>query len=99
MTDRNLFNAPDGVTIKVVIIIMVQHYWGRGESITEAWENVKKESGQTLRDLKRGSHLIYSAFDYITDDEKTTIKSYVDGFGSVNYHRDYPATIIHQQKR
>lgn len=92
------FNAPDGAEVKPVILVMVQYYWGRGETIAEAWKKVSEVSGRTVAKLKRDSHLIYSAFDYITDDEETTVKTYINDMGSTCYHRDYPPTIIVEHK-
>lgn len=91
------FNAPEGAQVKPVILVMIQYYWGRGETIAEAWQKVSDVSGRTVASLKRETHLIYSAFDYIVDgddDHEMTVKTYINDMGSTCYHRDYPPTVI-----
>ena len=64
------------------IIIVVPHYWGKGDTITEAWKNVKKESYKNLRELKSGPHAIFLGFD--TEDAKFQ----VNNMGSLMYPSD-----------
>lgn len=92
------FNAPTGAKVEPVILVMIQYYWARGETIAEAWKKLGEISGRTVASLKRETHLIYSAFDYITDDEETTVKSYINDMGSTCYHKDYPPSIIVEHK-
>ena len=97
-TRRKRYNAPAGAQVIPVILILINHYWGKGATIEEAWTNVRKEAGGTVAKLKREPHIIYSGFDYVTVDKETTVKMYVDGMGAPCYHRDYPPTIIHKHK-
>ena len=81
----------EGVETKVMII--VPHYWGKGNTIDEAWERVKKESGKTLRDLKQGQHMIYVVYD------KEDARSRLDEFGmNISYPEGYPPTVIHKKE-
>lgn len=70
------------------ILIIVPNYWGKGETIAEAWQQVKKASYSNLRDLKRGKWAMYSGHD------TEAVKMHVDDFGSVCHDRDYPLTEI-----
>ena len=64
------------------IIIMVAHYWGKADTITKAWQNVKRESCKTLRELKKGPYKIFLGFD--TEDGKFQVNDY----GSLMYPSD-----------
>lgn len=97
--ERNLFNAPEGVKIIPGVLIMVQHYWGRGKTIEAAWRSVQKEKGGTLASLKKETHLVYAVLHYIVEgDEEKTVRTYVNEMGGVCYHRDYPAHLISEKK-
>ena len=96
------YNAPENVSALPKILIMTAGYWGKGDTITEAWDNVKRETGKTLPALKKAAHLIYSCFDYVVDEGKETeefqtVKARINSHGAICYHCDYPPRIIHQQ--
>ena len=101
MTERNLYNAPEGATVTPVVVVVIQYYWGRGTTIDEAWDNVKKVSGVSRAMVRRekSGYLVYSTFDvtYGEDDDRN-VKAHVDGMGSINYQRDYPAVLIESRK-
>jgi len=96
--ERNLFNAPEGVTIIPGVLIMINHYWARGATIGEAWINVRKESCKTVAQMKKGQYLVHAIFNYKTDDDETTVFTYVNNMGSLCYHKDYPPHLIDQKK-
>jgi hypothetical protein len=81
-----------GEDIKTKIMVVVPYYWGKGDNIAEAWQNVKKESGKNLRDLRAGNHRIYVAYD--SDEVKTRMDDY--GF-NINYPTGYPPHIIEER--
>lgn len=66
------------------ILIMRQHYWGKAETIPEAWKQLSKVSGYTQRQLKKDPWVMYHGTD--TDQ----IPFYVNEMGSVCHHADYP---------
>ncbi len=77
-------------TLKIMIV--VPHYWGRGSTITKAWDQVKKASYKNLRELKRGPWRIFVVWD--TED----VKTYVNEMGSICYPVDHPYTKIEENK-
>ena len=97
---RRLFNAPEGTKVVPKILIMVRYYWGSADTIENAWKRVNQESGVSVARMKRESHVIYSCFDYINEnDDELTVTSYINEMGAICYHRDYPPTVIHQYKK
>lgn len=83
----------EGVVAKVLII--VPNYWGKGDTITDAWNNVKKESFKSLRELEAGPHSIYTVFDrpdkeaYSQLDEMGFNTSYPEGYPPIRIeHKD-----------
>ena len=75
------------------VLIIVPNYWGKGDTITEAWAQVKKVSHTNLRSLKSGPHSIY--FGHDTDNVKLAL----DEFGfNINHHQDYPVYRIEHKK-
>ena len=44
MKDANEFNAPEGVKIKPMVLVMINHYWGKAKTIEAAWKNVQIKS-------------------------------------------------------
>jgi hypothetical protein len=73
------------------ILIIVPHYWGKGDTIDEAWAQVKKSSYKNLRDLKSGPHGIYVVWD--TDE----VKTHVNEMGSIFYPSNHKYTRIHHK--
>jgi len=96
--ERNLFNAPDGVKIIPGVLIQVNHYWGRGATIGEAWLKVKEQCGSTVARLKKDRYIVYAIFNYKTDDDETTVFTYINEMGNICYHRDYPPHLIDTKK-
>lgn len=77
--------------MKQIVLIVVPHYWGRGDTIDDAWDSVRKASGRNLRDLKSGSHQIYAAF------ESETGSTSIDPTGlNMVYPQGYPPNLIHE---
>jgi hypothetical protein len=77
---------------KLRIMIIIPHYWGKGDTITEAWKQVKKESGKTLRSMKSDRHQIYVCWD--TEDVSTSL----DEFGfNITYPDGYPPVKIEEK--
>lgn len=74
--------------LKLRIMIMVPHYWGKADTISKAWANVKKESGDSLRELKRDRWRIYVVWD--TYD----VKTHINDMGSICYPSNYPYHMI-----
>jgi len=70
------------------VLILVPNYWGKGDTIREAWSQVKKASYKNLRDLKRGRYKIFSVTD--TDE----VKSRVDDLGGITYPKGYAPKLI-----
>ncbi len=64
---------------KLVVVIVVPHYWGKGETIDAAWKRLREESGGTLRDLKRGSYRVNVV------PETDEFKAYVDEMGTLHW--------------
>lgn len=73
---------------KLRIMIMVPNYWGKADTVSEAWSNVKKECGKSLRDLKRGKWRIYVVWD--TED----VKTHIDDMGGICYPSGHHYTMI-----
>jgi len=78
-------NAPDGTP---KILIMRQHYYGKGKTVTEAWQSLKDVSGYTLRQLKKEPWVMY--FGHDTEE----VPFWVNNMGSICHHVDYPFTEI-----
>ena len=76
---------------KLRILIVVPHYWGKGDTIDEAWTEVKKESFKNLRELKRDQHQIYVVWD--TDD----VKTHVNDMGGLCWPSDHKPIKIHEK--
>lgn len=72
----------------MAVIIVVPYYWGRSETISGAWKQVKKESHSTMRELKSGPHKIYFTFD--TEE----VKTYVNEYGALCYPSGQPPVCI-----
>jgi len=66
------------------ILILRQHYWGKADTIPEAWKQLSKVSGYTVRQLKREPWVMYSVNDY------GDVPVRVDGMGSICHHERYP---------
>lgn len=60
--------------LKARVMIVIPNYWGKGDTITEAWFQVKKECGQHLTSMKASRHRIYVCWD--TEDVKTRIDEF-----------------------
>lgn len=97
-TKRNKFNAPEGVTIVPGILIMAEHFWGRGSTIDDAWKSLQKEKGGTVARLKKQAHLIYSVLHYKSENKDDSVFTYINELGNICYHRDYPPHLIHTKK-
>ena len=72
------------------ILIVVPNYWGKGETINEAWDSVKRFSCDTLRTLKK-TYKMYVVTD--TDD----VKSCVNGMGGLVYPEGYEPKLIDEK--
>lgn len=70
------------------VLIIVPNYWGKGATISEAWQQVKKASYKNLRELKRGKWVMYSGHD------TEAVKLSVNDFGSICHDKDFPITEI-----
>jgi hypothetical protein len=44
---------------RLKVVVVVPNYWGKGDTLKEAWENVTLESGKGKRELKRSSYYVY----------------------------------------
>lgn len=74
-------------------MIIVPNYWGKGDTISEAWQQVKRESYGNLRELKSGPHTIHVVFD--TDE----VKSCLDEFGfNISYPAGHPPIKIESHR-
>ncbi|MDJ0952445.1 MAG: hypothetical protein QNJ81_02075 [Acidimicrobiia bacterium] len=79
--------------VETKIMIVVPNYWAKGDSIDDAWKNLRGIAGRNLRDLKAGSHMIYVCYD------KGELKSRLDEFGmNISYPEGYPPTVIHKKE-
>jgi len=78
--------------VKVKIMIVVPNYWGKGDSIDEAWKKVREFSHRNLRELKSGPHIIYVVYD------KGEQRSQLDEFGmNISYPEGYRPVVIHRR--
>ena len=79
----------DGVKLKIMVV--VPHYWGKGDTIDEAWKRVKRESCKTVPSMKKGPHTVYVCFDKTDGSASTRL----DSFGmNISYPQGYPPVII-----
>ncbi len=73
-------------------MIVVPNYWGKGDTIDEAWDKVKSFGSRTLRELKSGPHVIYVCYD------RGEHQSRLDEFGmNISYPEGYPPAVIHKK--
>lgn len=77
-------------TPKLRIMIVVPHYWGKGDTISEAWEQLKKESYRNLRDLKSGLWRMYVVWD------TKEVETHVNEMGAICYPSDHHYTMIEE---
>jgi len=77
---------------KLKVLIIVPHYWGRGDTIDEAWQEVKNASYSNLRSLKSGPHKIVVGYD-VGD-----AKLYVNEMGALCYPAETTYHVIHAHK-
>jgi hypothetical protein len=64
---------------KLVVVILVPHYWGKGETIKAAWKRITQESGTTMRELKRNPYRINVV------PETEDFSAYVDSMGTLHW--------------
>jgi len=73
------------------ILIVVPNYWGKGDTINEAWKQLKKVSYKNLRQLKTR----YKMF-VVTDTDD--VKSHVNELGGVVTPKGFPPTLIDEKE-
>jgi len=67
-----------------MILVMMQHAWGKGETIDEADKIARREGGHGRKKVSR------IVFHY--DPEKTT-KTYIDGMGRLCWEGERPLEV------
>jgi len=70
------------------ILIMRQHYYGKGKTIAEAWASLRDVSGYTLRQLKKEPWVMYFGHD------TESVPLHINDMGNICYHSAYPVTEI-----
>lgn len=70
------------------ILIMRQHYYGKGATVTEAWKSLRSVSGYTLRQLKKEPWVMYFGHD------TKEVPFWINGMGSICHHVNFPCTEI-----
>lgn len=69
----------------VRVVVIVPHYWGKGESLAEAWQNVRDAGGhKPRREYERGAHGVYVVC------ETPDCKARVDELGNLVTPRGFP---------
>jgi len=83
----------DDDTIKLRVLINVPHYWGKGDTLAEAWKNVCSESCKTKTELRRGWFRVYAVAD------KGDAKSRIDEYGRFLTPVGIPPVVIESGER
>ncbi len=53
---------------RLKVVVIVPHYWGKGDTLAEAWANVESASCKPAREFRKGKHVVYVVAE--TDDCK-----------------------------
>ena len=77
--------------MEIKVLIIVPNYWGKGDTIAEAWTQLKKASYKNLRQLKTRFKM-YVVID--TDD----VKSCVTDMGGISYPKGYEPKLIDEKE-
>jgi hypothetical protein len=81
----------EDTTIKLRVLVMVPHYWGKADTLAEAWKNVCRESGKSKTELRRGQYRVYACAD------RGDAKTYVDGYGRMMCPEGIQPTVIERR--
>jgi hypothetical protein len=77
--------------VETKVLIVVPNYWGKGDTIAEAWKQLKKASYKNLRELKTR----YKMFVVIDTDD---VKSHVSDMGGVVTPKGFPPHLIEEKE-